>query len=135
MLQLPFGFHSTASEVLRGVDLPGKTMIVTGGASGIGIETTSALAGAGARVVIAVRRPEAAEEVATDLRVKPAILPSSCVSSISQTAAPSITSSTIEKVPSTRSSTTRGSWHCRCCNALPRGGKCNSRLTSWGTSH
>ncbi|MER8659287.1 SDR family NAD(P)-dependent oxidoreductase [Mesorhizobium sp. M0847] len=45
-------------------------MIVTGGASGIGIETTSALAAAGARVVIAVRRPEAAEEVATDLRVK-----------------------------------------------------------------
>lgn len=70
MRQLPFGFHSTASEVLRAVDLRGKTMIVTGGASGIGIETTSALAAAGATIVIAVRRPETAEEIATDLRVK-----------------------------------------------------------------
>jgi NAD(P)-dependent dehydrogenase (short-subunit alcohol dehydrogenase family) len=43
-------------------------MIVTGGASGIGIETTSALAAAGATVVIAARRREAAEEVAADLR-------------------------------------------------------------------
>lgn len=70
MLQLPFGFHSTASEVLEGVDLHGKTMIVTGGASGIGIETTAALAAAGAVVVIAARRPEAAEEVAEVLRTK-----------------------------------------------------------------
>lgn len=29
--QIPFGFTSTASEVLAGVDLSGKTMIVTGG--------------------------------------------------------------------------------------------------------
>lgn len=72
MLQSPFGFHSTASEVLRGVDLRGKTMIVTGGASGIGIETTSALAAAGAAVVIAARRPEAAEDVAADIRVRSA---------------------------------------------------------------
>ena len=50
-----FGFHATASEVLRDVDLRGKTMIVTGGASGIGIETTAALAAAGAMVVIATR--------------------------------------------------------------------------------
>jgi NAD(P)-dependent dehydrogenase (short-subunit alcohol dehydrogenase family) len=73
MLQVPqFGFHSTASEVLSDVDLHGKTMIVTGGASGIGIETTAALAAAGASVVIAVRRPEAAEEVAQDLRIRTA---------------------------------------------------------------
>ncbi|MCQ1775831.1 SDR family NAD(P)-dependent oxidoreductase [Neorhizobium galegae] len=70
MLQLPFGFHSTASEILRGVDLHGKTMIVSGGASGIGIETTSALAAAGAAVVIAARRTDAAEEVAAELRMK-----------------------------------------------------------------
>lgn len=70
MLQSPFGFHSTASEVLKGVDLRGKTMIVTGGASGIGIETTSALAAAGASVVIAARRTEAAEQVAADLRIR-----------------------------------------------------------------
>lgn len=63
-----FGFTSTASEVLAGVDLTGKTMIVTGGASGIGIETVRALATAGADVTIAARRPDAAEDVARELR-------------------------------------------------------------------
>ncbi|WP_423824215.1 SDR family NAD(P)-dependent oxidoreductase [Salinisphaera sp. SPP-AMP-43] len=43
-------------------------MIVTGGASGIGIETTRALATAGAAVTIAARRPKAAEEAARTLR-------------------------------------------------------------------
>lgn len=63
-----FGFTSTASEVLAGVDLTGRTVIVTGGASGIGIETVRALARAGADVTIAARRPDAAEAVASDLR-------------------------------------------------------------------
>ncbi len=72
MLQLPFGFHSTASDVVKGIDLHGKTMIVTGGASEIGTETTAALAAAGASVVIAARRPEAAEVVARDLRIRSA---------------------------------------------------------------
>lgn len=66
--QIPFGFNSTASEVLDGVDLSGKTVIVTGGASGIGIETVKSLAAAGASVTIAARRVDAAEEVARDLR-------------------------------------------------------------------
>ncbi|TBZ57977.1 SDR family NAD(P)-dependent oxidoreductase [Rhizobium leguminosarum] len=65
---LPFGFSSSAAEVLSGVDLAGKNMIVTGGASGIGIETVKSLASAGAAVTIAARRPEAAEEVARSLR-------------------------------------------------------------------
>ncbi|WEZ85712.1 SDR family NAD(P)-dependent oxidoreductase (plasmid) [Rhizobium sp. 32-5/1] len=67
---LPFGFSSTASEVLSGVDLTGKTMIVTGGASGIGIETVKSLAAAGASVTIAARRPDAAKEVAQKLRTE-----------------------------------------------------------------
>ncbi len=66
--ELPFGFSTTAAEVLSGVDLTGKTMIVTGGASGIGIETVRALASAGAAVTIAARRTEAAEVVAVKLR-------------------------------------------------------------------
>lgn len=66
----PFGFSSTAAEVLSGVDLTGKTMIVTGGASGIGIETVRSLAAAGASVTIAARRPDAAEEVAQRLRAE-----------------------------------------------------------------
>ncbi len=64
----PFGFHSTASEVLRGVDLTGKRAIVTGGASGIGLETSKALVNAGAEVTLAVRRPQAAQEAAHALR-------------------------------------------------------------------
>ena len=63
-----FGFSTTAAEVLDGVDLTGKAMIVTGGASGIGIETVRALSQAGAAVTIAARRPDAAETVAAELR-------------------------------------------------------------------
>jgi short chain dehydrogenase len=64
----PFGFHSTASEVIAGVDLTGKTAIVTGGAAGVGLETSRALAAAGAAVTLAVRRPHAAESIAANLR-------------------------------------------------------------------
>jgi NAD(P)-dependent dehydrogenase (short-subunit alcohol dehydrogenase family) len=63
-----FGFASTASEVVAGVDLTGKVMIVTGGAGGIGIETVRAIATAGADVTIAARRADAAREVARDLQ-------------------------------------------------------------------
>ena len=63
-----FGFHSTAADVVAGVDLGGKRAIVTGAAGGIGIETARALAAAGAAVTLAVRRPRAAEEVAEELR-------------------------------------------------------------------
>ncbi|KIF74429.1 oxidoreductase, partial [Streptomyces sp. 150FB] len=55
----PFGPHSTAADVLAGVDLGGKRAVVTGGTSGIGIETARALASAGAEVTLAVRDTEA----------------------------------------------------------------------------
>lgn len=55
-----FGARSTAADVLRGLDLTGSLAVVTGGYSGLGLETTRALAGAGARVVVPARRPEAA---------------------------------------------------------------------------
>jgi NAD(P)-dependent dehydrogenase (short-subunit alcohol dehydrogenase family) len=57
-----FGASSTAAEVLDGIDLTGRTALVTGGYSGIGIETTRALAGAGAHVIVPARRPENARE-------------------------------------------------------------------------
>jgi NAD(P)-dependent dehydrogenase (short-subunit alcohol dehydrogenase family) len=57
-----FGHDTTAAEVLQGIDLTGKTAIVTGGYSGIGIEEVRALAGAGAHVVVPARRPDAARE-------------------------------------------------------------------------
>ncbi|MFE4546646.1 SDR family NAD(P)-dependent oxidoreductase [Streptomyces sp. NPDC056785] len=57
----PFGKRATAAEVIAGVDLSGRRMIVTGGSSGLGVETVRALAGAGARVTVATRDPAAAE--------------------------------------------------------------------------
>ncbi|MFJ1747876.1 SDR family NAD(P)-dependent oxidoreductase [Streptomyces sp. NPDC088116] len=57
-----FGARSTTDDVLHGIDLSGKLAIVTGGHSGLGLETTRALAGAGARVVVPARRRAAAQE-------------------------------------------------------------------------
>jgi NAD(P)-dependent dehydrogenase (short-subunit alcohol dehydrogenase family) len=57
-----FGAHSTADDVLDGIDLTGRTVLVTGGYSGIGLETTRALSKAGATVVVPARRPDAARE-------------------------------------------------------------------------
>jgi NAD(P)-dependent dehydrogenase (short-subunit alcohol dehydrogenase family) len=63
----PFGFRSTAAEVVAGIDLTGKRAIVTGAASGIGIETARALAGAGAQVTLAVRNTDAGTRTAADV--------------------------------------------------------------------
>ncbi|AGZ45151.1 SDR family NAD(P)-dependent oxidoreductase [Actinoplanes friuliensis] len=63
----PFGATSTAAEVIAGADLTGRHMIVTGGASGIGLETARALTGAGATVTLAVRDVGTGEKVAADL--------------------------------------------------------------------
>jgi NAD(P)-dependent dehydrogenase (short-subunit alcohol dehydrogenase family) len=57
-----FGATSTAAEVVAGIDLTGKLAIVTGGYSGIGLETTRALTAAGAHVVVPARRRATAEE-------------------------------------------------------------------------
>ena len=62
-----FGAHSTADDVLAGVDLSGKLAIVTGGYSGLGLETTRALTKAGARVVVPARRPDTAKEALAGL--------------------------------------------------------------------
>src|ERR1700754_179281 len=67
LFQTPFSRTSTASEVIDGVDLSGRTAIVTGAGSGIRTETARALASAGAEVGLAVRRPQAAEEIAAGI--------------------------------------------------------------------
>src|SRR6202035_411901 len=67
LFQTPFGRHSTAAEVIDGVGLSGKRAIVTGAGSGIGTETARALAAAGAEVVLAVRRPQAAGQIAAGI--------------------------------------------------------------------
>ncbi|GAA3411121.1 SDR family NAD(P)-dependent oxidoreductase [Streptosporangium vulgare] len=63
----PFTAESTAAEVVDGIDLTGRRAVVTGGASGIGIETARALAGAGAEVTLAVRDLGAGERTANDI--------------------------------------------------------------------
>ncbi len=62
-----FGFQSTADDVLDGIDLTGRLAVVTGGYSGIGLETTRALAAAGAHVVVPARRPASAKEALAGL--------------------------------------------------------------------
>ncbi|GAA0598328.1 SDR family NAD(P)-dependent oxidoreductase [Kutzneria viridogrisea] len=66
-ISTPFGEKSTAAEVVRGVDLTGKRIVVTGGASGIGVETARALAHAGAEVTLAVRDTQAGARVAEEI--------------------------------------------------------------------
>jgi NAD(P)-dependent dehydrogenase (short-subunit alcohol dehydrogenase family) len=66
----PFGFQSTTAEVTEGVDLSGKRVIVTGAASGIGVETARALARIGAEVTLAVRSVEAGERIAAEITAK-----------------------------------------------------------------
>jgi NAD(P)-dependent dehydrogenase (short-subunit alcohol dehydrogenase family) len=55
-----FGMRSTAADVIAGIDLSSKTALVTGGYSGLGLETVRVLAGAGASVIVGARRPGAA---------------------------------------------------------------------------
>lgn len=50
-----FGFESTTDDVLQGIDLTGKRILVTGASAGLGVETTRALAAHGASVTMAVR--------------------------------------------------------------------------------
>ena len=68
LITTPFDRDSTATEVVEGVDLSGKRAIVTGAASGIGVETARALAGAGAAVTLAVRKTGDGETVASEIR-------------------------------------------------------------------
>ena len=74
-----FGYDTTAAEIARTVDLRGRRAVVTGASSGIGAETTRALALAGADVVLGVREPAKGErlvhalapDAAGELRVVP----------------------------------------------------------------
>jgi NAD(P)-dependent dehydrogenase (short-subunit alcohol dehydrogenase family) len=66
-ISTPFNADTTAAEVIAGIDLTGRRAIVTGGASGIGVETARALAGAGAEVTLAVRNLDAGNKTAEDV--------------------------------------------------------------------
>lgn len=58
----PFHAKSTAAEVIKGVDLSGKFALVTGGYSGIGLETVKALVSAGAEALVPARNVAKAED-------------------------------------------------------------------------
>ncbi|MGC4846194.1 oxidoreductase [Micromonospora sp. DT15] len=67
MTSTMFGAHSTTADVLTGIHLTGRTALVTGGYSGLGLATTRALTQAGARVVVPARRPDAARRALADV--------------------------------------------------------------------
>lgn len=62
--------HPTAAEMLNGIDLIGKTAVVTGGATGLGLETVRALAAAGAEVFFTSRDPQKGRAAAEMLRTQ-----------------------------------------------------------------
>ncbi|WP_092807758.1 SDR family NAD(P)-dependent oxidoreductase [Klenkia marina] len=67
LITTSFDATSTAADVVAGHDLTGTRAVVTGGGSGIGVETVRALASAGAEVTIAVRDPEQGARAAQDV--------------------------------------------------------------------
>jgi NAD(P)-dependent dehydrogenase (short-subunit alcohol dehydrogenase family) len=65
---MSFGFDSTTDDVLDGVDLSGRHIVVTGASTGLGEETTRALAAHGASITMAVRDLSKGEEAAARVR-------------------------------------------------------------------
>jgi NAD(P)-dependent dehydrogenase (short-subunit alcohol dehydrogenase family) len=63
-----FTAKSEPDQILAGKDLSGKVAIVTGGYSGIGLETTRALINAGAKVHVPVRSPDKAKASLSDIK-------------------------------------------------------------------
>jgi NAD(P)-dependent dehydrogenase (short-subunit alcohol dehydrogenase family) len=66
-IQTGFGDKPTGAQVLAEIDLAGKTAIVTGGYSGIGLETVRALAAKGVKVIVPVRSPEKAAQALAEV--------------------------------------------------------------------
>ncbi|UTW54036.1 SDR family NAD(P)-dependent oxidoreductase [Kordiimonas sp. SCSIO 12610] len=60
-----FGHASVALDVVEGLDLTGKTALVTGGSSGLGVETVKALVSVGAEIIMPVRDAQKGKGVIT----------------------------------------------------------------------
>jgi NAD(P)-dependent dehydrogenase (short-subunit alcohol dehydrogenase family) len=69
---MTFNGRTTADEVLEGLDLTGKTIVVTGSSAGLGSETARAMAAAGAEVVMAARDADKNAKVAARIRAEQA---------------------------------------------------------------
>ena len=65
-----FGATSTTDEVLRGIDLSGKRVLVTGVSAGLGVETARALAAHGAEVIGAARNLSKAQDATQQVRAQ-----------------------------------------------------------------
>ncbi|WP_417613781.1 SDR family NAD(P)-dependent oxidoreductase [Parasphingorhabdus sp.] len=63
-----FGATTTADEVLDGIDLTGKLVVITGGASGLGQETARAMAAKGAHIFIPVRDMAKGEAAVAEIK-------------------------------------------------------------------
>lgn len=68
-----FGYASTAEDVTQGLDLQGKTYLVTGSNSGLGAETLRVLTLRGAQVLAAARSVEKAREACARVKGGPAV--------------------------------------------------------------
>ncbi|MGW4699070.1 SDR family NAD(P)-dependent oxidoreductase [Streptomyces sp. NPDC004285] len=64
----PFSATRTAQDITAGLDLSGIDAVVTGGYSGLGLQTTRALTDAGARVYVPARRPDVARTTLADMK-------------------------------------------------------------------
>jgi NAD(P)-dependent dehydrogenase (short-subunit alcohol dehydrogenase family) len=63
-----FGAETTTDEVLDGIDLTGRWVLVTGASAGLGVETARALAAHGASVILGVRDLEKGEAASAPVR-------------------------------------------------------------------
>ncbi|MEU3664567.1 oxidoreductase [Streptomyces sp. NPDC032940] len=64
----PFSASTTAEDIVAGLDLSGRTAVVTGGYSGLGLETTRTLTATGALVIVPARRPDAARAALREVK-------------------------------------------------------------------
>lgn len=73
-----FGYGSTAEDVTRGLDLSGRTILITGCNSGIGQESFRVLAARGAHIIAAARTVEKAERAAAEVGARDQATPVAC---------------------------------------------------------
>ncbi|MEG9295017.1 SDR family NAD(P)-dependent oxidoreductase [Mangrovibacillus sp. Mu-81] len=66
-LQTGYTARTTTNDVIKNIDLTGKTVIITGGSAGLGLETTKTLAEAGATVIVPARNINKASDALSDL--------------------------------------------------------------------
>jgi hypothetical protein len=126
-----FGYGSTAERVTEGLDLAGRTVLVTGVNSGLGQEAMRVLALRGAHVIGTARTEQKAREACAGVTGKATGV--ACELSDPRSVRAAVATVRGMGCGSTRSSRTPGSW--RCPPARWRsGGSCSCSRTTWATS-